>query len=274
MSLVVAPLFIHQRAIHREKELLKNYQAVYEQAYEGNREFSFDDTGWVLKTESGRQEVSWASRFWSGEFSKTIAVVSRDQLVLIIPKRIFSEEEFNTLRKHAIGENNGFVSRIGLTDYVVSQAPILWRQRPLAITLWYTSGFTLSLFLALAMRRDSEVADPFGWVFVGGILVLVAGSPFLYLALKYEDSARYFYDRWRVQCSGTGVHVRTVDCQFFISWVAFKKVTEGLRCFVLESAGREPYLVSIRCTPADQAEQLRRNFSAALSVNEKAKEIA
>lgn len=264
----LVPFLIQWLTNHDRKKTLESFREIYQQAYSGERAFSFDDRGWTLRTESGKQEASWSSTRAATDSTKTFSVFCPDQLTIIIPKRVLPPEELDSLKQRAIGQNDGFTSSIGILDYVVSGVPILWRRRPLVMGGAHFLGIASVLYLLSHVRTDSQIAASVGWAVCGALLLWVATAQVCYLVLKYEQTGRYFFHGWQVQFSDDGVRARSKYWESFNAWCLFPKVTEGLHCFVLDVSASDAWLVSKKSVPPEQRSEFRRHITSRRSAGE------
>lgn len=261
------PLTIHGRAKRRRKELIRNARLTYEQSYSGERTLLIDDKGWILQTTSGHQQANWASKFGCTAFKNTIIVACADQQPLIVPNRIFSAEELHSFQTYAIGENHGFISRLRVSDYILSMMPTLWRRHWVAMAVWHAFGLLIFWFLLLHVNQTTELAASFGRSISVGLLLVVIALPPCYLVLEYEQSGR-FGDRWQVQASEAGLVIQTRDWESFSSWRIFDRIAEGSRCFILDVGVSAPYLISKNCAPPEQQREFRRRIDSRASTPE------
>ncbi len=90
------------RTARRKARAVGELKRGYRQFYSGERTFAFDQEKWTVETPGGRQESFWPSLLSAAEWQSVIALSTGHQLSAVVPKRVLTPQELNSLRRIAI----------------------------------------------------------------------------------------------------------------------------------------------------------------------------
>lgn len=253
------------RAAKRRTASLRELRVTYEHYYSGERNFAFDDEGWTLETQTGKQSGLWSALLTAAEWRNVITLSARDQLSAVVPKRALTAERLDSLLCIAIRPSaNTWESRMSLVDYLVTEVPSLWRRHPFLMAEAHAAGLFFFAMIANEMHQTAGPGVFFGWIVAGLFLFLTLTTQFSYFLIKYLTSHKDSRTPWQVGFSEKGVYIRTSKVGFLSDWSCFRKMREATRCFLLYVDASMYYTFPKKCIPAEQLSTVRELLAARL----------
>lgn len=266
LLLIAAIWDLRFRTAKRRSRGVEELRAAYQQYYLGGRDFAFDQQKWVLQTQSGKQEVLWTGLQTAVERPSVITLSAKDHLVVVLPKRILSAADLDTLRRMAIRPTEKtWSSSVTLLDFLFTEIPSLWKRHPFLMAEAHLAGLFFFVMIANDMFHATGPGTYAGWIVAGLFLFLTLTTQLWYFLIKYLTSHRDLRPAWEVGFSQKGVHIRTSKVEFFSAWDNFRKAHESMRCFLLYIDSSQYYILPKSCMSAEQKDMARELLRAKLA---------
>jgi len=216
--------------------------------------FRISDDGWSFETENKTdfRKIKALREYWE----KNSLIIPFTDDYQLIPKRIFSDEEIQKLRRmfgieFALSDNAKPITRL---DYMLAWLEYaIWQQRARVVAFILLPLIVFSLFLLNEhqVRAGGLIDFHYSTDFMISALALYYLSPIIY-GIYWSSKTAAGSELHSISDSGFLVRVKTGDA--YVLWSKLSTIREGGTAFLCITDPGRYFVLPLRClTPAEKA---------------------